>query len=428
MKLFNRKIIGNIYSHLRKSNDVIILIGARQVGKTSILKLLIEKVKKDKPESPIFYFDLEREEFLDIFQTYKTLINWIEFQGENLSKEIYLFIDELQYIINPTKIFKIIHDNFPNIKIIASGSSSLEITKRIKEALTGRKRVFNIYPLNFEEFLEFKKSPLLKSFLKLKENDNTELIKPISDNLIKEWEEFLIYGGYPKVVLTKIYMEKAKELEEIYNSYVNKDIKALLKIENVPAFNRLIKIISAQAGNLANLSKIGTSLKIARRTLERYIFLLEHTFIIKEIPPFFINKNKEIIKMNKIYFWDTGLRNYSIKDFKELDFRIDKGALAENGVVSELLKSKNILQDLHFWRTQAKTKVDVILKDNGEIIPIEIKYQSFSRPKIPSGLKTFIKHYHPEKAYVFTRDFLGTAKENNCLIKFLPSFMSSFIL
>ncbi|MCL0030141.1 ATP-binding protein [Thermodesulfovibrionales bacterium] len=426
MKLIYRPIVGKIKKQVDKGN-VVILIGARQVGKTSILRLLMGEIERSKPKVGIFYFDLEKEELLEIFQSYRTLIDWLKLQGADLGKENYLFIDEFHYIPHPTKIFKIIHDDFPNLKIVATSSSSLEISSKIKETLTGRKRIFRIHPLSFEEFLKFKKSPQRDIFLRLRDS-RLKLVEPVLGEFIKEWEEFLLFGGYPKVALTLGEEEKAGELEEIYNSYVQKDIKAFLKIENVLAFNRLVKILAVQIANLANLSQIGSPLKIARETLERYVFVLENTFIIKTLSPFFTNKTKEITKMGKIFFCDVGLRNFSIKDFKRLELRLDKGALVENIVATELIKSASVFQDLHFWRTQAKTEVDFILASKGNIIPIEVKYQSFKASKIPSGLKAFIENYKPEKAFVLTKNFTDKVNFQHCEIRFLPAFLCSTLM
>ena len=423
MGLIYRPIIREIRKQIERG-DVVILIGARQAGKTSILRLFMKEIEADKPKAGVFYFDLEKEELLELFQSYRTLIDWLKLQGADLEKENYLFIDELQYAPEPTKIFKIIHDDFPNLRIVAAGSLSLEISSKIKEALTGRKRIFKIYPLTFEEFLEFKKSPRKDVFSRLK-NSKLRLANPILGEFVREWEEFLLFGAYPKVVLTLGAEEKAKELEEIYNSYVQKDIRAFLKIDNVLAFNRLVKILAVQTANLANLSQIGSPLKIARETLERYVFVLENTFIIKILPPFFTNKTKEIIKMGKVFFYDSGLRNYSIKDFKDLELRLDKGALAENTAAAEMIKSMSAFQDLHFWRTQAKTEVDFVLTNKENIIPIEVKYQSFKAPKVSSGLKAFIDNYKPKKAFCLTKDFTADVDYHNCEIKFLPAFLCS---
>lgn len=426
MELIYRSIVKEIRQQIDRGN-IVILIGARQVGKTCILKLLIEEIKKNRTGNGIFYFDLEKEELLEIFQSYRSLMDWLKLQGADLKKENYLFIDEFHYIPNPTKIFKIIHDDFPNLKVIATGSSSLEISSKVKEALTGRKRIFKIYPLSFAEFLEFKKSPQKDIFVHFLKDSKLKLVEPILSEFIREWEEFVLFGGYPKVALTLGQEEKAKELEEIYNSYVQKDIKAFLKIDNVLAFNKLVKILAVQIGSLANLSQIGAPLTIARDTLERYVYVLENTFIAKILPPFFTNKTKEITKMGKIFFYDVGLRNFSIKDFKELDLRLDKGALIENTVFTELTKSLSVFEDLHFWRTQAKTEVDFVLVNKKEIIPMEVKYQPFKTRKIPSGLKAFIENYHPKRAFVLTKNLTDKINFHSCQITFLPVFMCSTI-
>jgi predicted AAA+ superfamily ATPase len=404
----------------------VVLIGARQVGKTSILKLLIQEFKEKVPSKSLFYFDLEKEELLEIFQSYRNLINYLYLQGANLKKEIYLFIDEFHYLQNPTKLLKILHDSYPNFKIIATGSSSLKISKKIKESLVGRKRIFKIYPLCFEEFLLFKKSPLKEVFERVK-NKKLDITSSLLEDFLREWEEFLIFGSYPKVTLTKGKEEKVEELAEIYHSYVEKDIKAFLKLENILAFNKLIKILASQVGSLANIHQLSNLVNLCRETLERYLFILENTFIIKLIPPFFTNKQKEIVKMQKIFFFDPGIRNFSLKEFKEIDLRADKGALIENGVFSEIAKQITLLQDIYFWRTQLGTEVDFILKSNGQLIPLEVKYQSFKSPKIPSSLKTFISQYQPKQAFVLTKDFSGKITYLKCQIKFLPTFLASII-
>lgn len=424
MPLINRPIVSSIQTQLEKGN-VVILIGARQVGKTSLLKLFLNQTKERSPSGTFFYFDLEKEELLEVFESYRSFLQWLRLQGADLNKELYLFIDEFHYMTNPTKLFKILHDDFPNFKIVATGSSSLEISHKIEEPLTGRKRIFHVHSLSFEEFLEFKKSPQKPIFSRLKSDVKIELVGPILSDLVREWEEFLLFGGYPKVTLTSAVEEKVKELEEIYHSYVQKDIKAYLKIENVPAFNKLVKLMAVQIGNLVNFNQLGAPLQIARETLERYVFILENTFIVKIVPPFFTNRNKEIIKMPKVYFYDTGLRNFSIKDLNPLDLRLDTGALVENAVLLEWIRSSTALQDLYFWRTQSGAEVDFVLKDKNGLIPMEVKYQPFSSGKIPTSMKAFIETYHPQSAYVFTKEFSGRTQYQNCQIEFLPAFLSS---
>jgi predicted AAA+ superfamily ATPase len=418
MALIYRPVVGEIKNQLERG-DVVIMLGARQVGKTSILMMLIDHYRHTMPPQSVFYFDLEKHENLELLSDYQNLINYLVLQGADLKKTIYLFIDEFHYLPAPNKLLKILHDSFPTLRIVATGSSSLEITAKIKESLAGRKRVFTIYPLNFEEYLQFKKSPLGDVLARAQQN-KVALVQPLLNELLNAWEEFCLFGGYPKVVLTVGKEEKIKELEEIYTSYVQKDIKAFLKLENVLAYNKLVKVLATQIGSLTNVHQLGATVGIARQTLERYLFVLENTYISKLVPPFFSNKQKELTKMAKSYFYDTGLRNYALKDFRTLSLRSDTGSLIENGVLSEALKQLTALQNIHFWRTQAKTEVDFVLTANGKLIPIEVKYQHFARPKISSSLKAFIARYHPGNAYVLTRDFYGAASFLKSEVKFLP--------
>lgn len=426
MSLIYRSVVKEIRKHI-SSGDIVILLGARQVGKTSIMKLLIEGYKKVTPSNSIFYFDLEKEDELEILGNYRSLINYLKLQGADLKATNYLFIDEFHYLNTPAKLLKVLHDSYPKLKIIATGSSSLEISFKLKESLAGRKRIFTIYPLNFSEYLHFKNSPLLEVLYRA-DRKGINLIQPFLNEILNEWEEFLSFGGYPKVVLTKGKEEKIKELEEIYNSYVQKDIKAFLRLENVISYNKLLKLLAAQVGSLTNVHQLEPSIGIARQTLERYIFVLENTYITKLVQPFFTNKQKEIVKMAKTFFYDTGLRNYALKDFRELDLRPDKGNLAENGVFSEIIKSVSILQDLHFWRTQAKTEVDFIITGDKKIIPIEVKYQNLNKPKISTSLKAFITQYKPDKAYILTRDLYGTVKYLKTDVEFLPVWKVNFVI
>jgi len=426
MALIYRPIINDIKKQI-ESGNIVILLGARQVGKTSILLILIDEYKKIKPPNSVFYFDLEKEEILELLSDHRNLINYLKLQGADLKNLVYLFIDEFHYLSAPSKLLKILHDSYSNLRIIVTGSSSLEMTSKIKESLAGRKRVFTIYPLSFEEYLQFKNSHLIDVFLRAKQK-GIQLAQPILNEMLNEWEEYCLFGAYPKVTLTQEREEKIKEIEEIYNSYVQKDIKAFLKLENVLAYNKLVKILATQIGSLVNVHQLVPMISVARQTVERYLFILENTYIIKLVAPFFTNKQKEIIKMAKSFFYDTGLRNYALKDFRAFDLRADRGSLAENGVFSEAIKSLNVLQNLQFWRTQAKTEVDFILTHNGKIIPIEVKYQHFDRPKISSSLKTFISQYHPSKGYILNKNCYGVISYLETEIKFLPIFLVDTII
>lgn len=210
---------------------------------------------------------------------------------------------------------------------------------------------------------------------------------------------------------------------DIFNSYVRKDIKDLMRIDNIAAFNKLIKILALQISNLVNNSELAVNLQLSRITLERYLFLLENTFIIKLVQPYFSNKRKEIVKMPKLFFLDTGLRNVAMNNFDPPEVRVDKGQLIENVIFSTLFKNTPLLETIHFWRTKAGNEVDFVLVQN-EIIPIEVKYRPFPKPAIPSGLRSFLQQYSAKQVFVLTQNYYGTISLNYHEIIFLPVWLA----
>lgn len=420
MNLIPRKIIDNLIAQLKKRN-IVILIGARQVGKTSILKLVQNLLKETHNHKNIFYFDLEKPELIDVFKTESSLKQYIVLQGADFEKEIFLLIDEFQYMPEPTKLLKILHDSYENIQIIASGSSSLEIRKKVQEPLTGRKRVLYIYPLDFEEFLIFKNSHLLKVY---KELPIVKEEKYFFSSLSLLFEEFILFGGYPKVVLTNEQEEKEFELLEIYKSYINKDIKHFALDEDIPYFNHLVRILSSQTGNLCNMNELSNTLRVSRRKIEKYLFLLEQTFVIHLLKPFFKNARKEITKMKKIFMLDTGIINSISNNFASISSRIDIGALIETFVFTELNKIGKYEDNIFFWRTINQTEIDFIIQKGGELFPIEVKYGQTQRISIPKSLKSFAQQNKCSKAIVITKNIANLIEMNGIKFYFIPAFFS----
>lgn len=424
--LKDRVIVSDIIKQL--DNDlVLILIGARQSGKTYILKLLTEYIKKHYPENKILYFDLEKPDVLDNFLDYKTILNFLSAHGIEKEKINFVLLDEFQKMPAPTKTLKIIHDHYPFLKIIATGSSSLDIHKKLREeSMAGRKMVFTVFPLNFEEYLDFTNLEDHEIFKRLVEKD----IDPsaVMQKFVFSSEEYAIWGSYPGVVLLKSNEEKLQKLDEIYESYLNKDIIGFLSAADAIPVNKLVSLLSVQIGNLFNQNEIAKIANVSRYVLEKYLFILENTFIVKRLLPFYTNKQKEVVKMPKIYFIDTGLRNFTVKNFNPFAMRQDAGLLAENFVFLELLKRKKVMDELRFWRTPHGVEVDfIILGEANKITPVEVKYKSFEKPVAPSGLKAFINAYSPKQAFVLTKDFYAVSKYNKCEIYFLPVFLTAKI-
>lgn len=345
------------------------IIGSRQVGKSSLIYLLIDHLLKTGTESGnIFYFNLNDIKLHELFQD---IVEFVYFTGGKKGEKKYIFIDEIQRLENPGLFLKELYDLKLNIKIIYSGSSQLEIRSKPREHLVGRVRQFEIQRLSFREYLVFKKPITKKEAL----------------------NDYLIYGAYPGVVLEDSVSEKKLSIKDIFQSYIQKDVIEFLKVENATAFNKLLVMLSAQIGRLLNVDSLSRSLRITRKEVEKNISILEQTFVIKLIYPFYRNYKKEITKTPKIYFLDTGLRNFIINNFNHQDLRNDMGELFENFYLLELLNNDIYgLNKINFWRTTNQTEIDFIVSEPGQTKAIEVK---FSRGALPKSFKT-IKKYYPE--------------------------------
>jgi predicted AAA+ superfamily ATPase len=187
--------------------------------------------------------------------------------------------------------------------------------------------------------------------------------------------------------------------------------------------------MALQIGNLVNLHEVTTGLSISRPTVEKYLFVLENTFILKRVPPFFVNKRKEVVKMPKVYYHDTGMLNQVIRNFQTLSTRPDAGALIESSVFRSLNIGLSLTDELKFWRMKNGSEVDFIV-DGEQPIPVEVKYTAMTTPRLPSGIRSFIREYKPERAYVVTRDCFGklaveanTNSRTSVPVIFIPAYL-----
>ncbi len=421
--LIPREILSQIKMWIDKP-EIIILLGARQVGKSSIMQLLMQEMSPDE----YIYFDLEDTYNLEIVSSVEKFLAYLKAQRLNSKKRIKVFIDEFHYLPEPARFLKLIHDHHQELKLIISGSSSFEIRRKFTDALTGRKVVFTVHPLNFSEYLLFRNSSLLSikkevDFFKvLQDFDTVKNFHLMTPKILSELHDFIIFGGYPLPALSTESEVRIQRLKEIHNTYLQKDIKDLTNLENIPQFNRLVSFLSVQNGNLLNINEISKETGIKRRHLEKYLFLLEKTFVVNILRPYYRNRQKELIKMPKIYFSDTGLRNINIVDLRPLEKRDDVGFLAENFFFSEFLKKRLIMDNIYFWRDKQQHEVDfIIIKDN-QLIPVEVKYQRFVKPVISSSLKYFVEKFKLANAVVITKDYLEKVKQK-VNIYFIPLWM-----
>ena len=387
--IFRRSIFNKLEKHLYR-DEVTLITGARQVGKTTLMKQLQDFLNL-KGKSTTF-LNLEIIETLDILN--KNPENIWQFVEKNKKKQ-YVFLDEIQYLKNPSNFLKHLHDEYrAELKLIVSGSSAFYIDQKFTDSLAGRKRLFILRSLNFAEFL------LFKGYKNLSEKIERKLKLLLNDekNVMQLYEEYITYGGYPRVVLSP-KKEREEVLREIINSYLKKDIDEQ-GIKDAGSLLDFLRILANQTGGLLNLHEVSATLRVSLQKIKEYYKLLQKTFYVHSVRPFYKNLRKELTKMPKCYFLDCGIRNYLIKDFRPLNLRNDRGAMLEQAVFTELAQKYDDDRSIQFWRTQNKNEIDFVV-DAKKAYEVKYDEKSFSSakyklwrhtyPEIPLRCVAFIK-------------------------------------
>ncbi|MCX6243390.1 MAG: ATP-binding protein [Bacteroidetes bacterium] len=340
----DRFIKPQIIAALKQHKKIVLLYGPRQSGKTTLSKQIIREM-----ELKTLMINADQSKYIDVLSSrdlgkLRSLVAGYEL----------LFIDEGQRIPEIGINLKIMHDELPELKTLVTGSSSFMLSGRVSESLAGRKRIFTLLPLSMQELARFN-NPFA-----------------LNDQL----EERLIFGSYPEVVTTVNNAEKEYYLRDISSSLIFKDILELEMIKYPLKIRDLLKLLAYQMGSQVSLHELGVKLGLNRETVERYLFLLEQSFVIFKLPAFSHNPRKEISKSQKYYFYDTGIRNILIDNMKYLNDRNDSGALWENFIIAErqkylLFNQKNV--NRFFWRTYSGTEIDYVEEYKGEYFAYEIK-------------------------------------------------------
>jgi len=374
---YNRTITPQIEANL--DNPLILVItGGRQTGKTTLLNHFYER---EKTKRACYFINLENPTFLDLLNEHPENI----FKITNLlpQKQQMVFIDEIQYLDNPTNFLKYLYDEYHgNLKLIVSGSSSFYIDHKFKDSLMGRKRLFALYTLNFKEFLTFKRqTSLLKEIIR---QENISLLQ--EKYLWPLFSEYITYGGYPSVVLQANEEEKKYLLSEMALDYIKKDIFEA-GIQDQSKYFQLLKILAHQIGSLVNANELANTLGLASTTIEKYLYVMQKSYQLALIRPYYSNIRKELTKMPKAYFYDSGLRNMLMDSFDNIELRMDKGSYLENIVFRELLFHYP-LDRIRFWRTQNKNEIDFVIQERKAI---EVKFQAAECR--PSKYQRFITAY-----------------------------------
>ncbi|MBI5412815.1 ATP-binding protein [Candidatus Peregrinibacteria bacterium] len=386
-----RDVTREAIKHL-ESEEILIFVGSRQSGKTTILKQIQTEIIDKK--QPSFFLNLEDPEYLDLLNEHPR--NLLKIFSLNPQRKNFVFIDEIQYLKNPSNFLKYIFDEYKGkIKLIVSGSSAFYMDRKFTDSLAGRKRIFNVYTLSFREFLRFKEEN------ELSEKNFNNVSMEEENKIDLYFREFVVFGGYPRVVLSPLD-EKENILRELAYSYVKKDIfEANIKQEDV--FYKFFKILASQTGGLVNASGMAGTLGVSKTSIDNYLYVMRKSFHVALIPPFFRNIRKEISKMPKVFFYDMGLRNFFLGNFSSFETRTDKGQLLENAVFKQLLERDGV-ENVRFWRTASQKEVDFV---SAESSAYEVKSDigQFKRSKY----KDFIRAYPKINFSIAT---LGTPKKS----------------
>ncbi len=357
--MLNRNLQAQIENSLFRGK-VIVLYGPRRVGKTTLVKEILSKIKEkivyyqgDDPSVQQSFTKKSVKELEVLVKSYKLVV-----------------IDEAQKIENIGTILKLLIDNFPEIQFLATGSSSFELANKINEPLTGRKKVFFLYPFSFEEV-------------------SNELNPIEKQNIIPE---LLQFGSYPKVFLSP-KKEKIEELNDISQSYLFKDILSFEKLKYPSALESILKALAYQLGSEVSFSSLANLLNLDQFTIQKYIELLEKAFIVFKLNNFTTNKIKEIRQSRKYYFYDLGIRNWLVKNYEDLNFRQDVGAIWENFCILErkkFLENQRIFVNQYFWRNYNQQEIDYLEEYGGKLTAFEMKWSTTKKVKIPPA---FAKDY-----------------------------------
>ena len=384
-----RSLIKDLRAHLN-AKEITLLVGTRQAGKTTLLKKLQEE--RQSAGDRCLFFNLDYEPDFQLFDSQEKLIRQIELATGG--QPAYVFIDEIQRKKNAGLFLKGIYDQALPYKFIVSGSGSLELKENIHESLAGRKRLFELETVSFQEFAQYKTGYIYEDRLV----DYLGLQSGTAKNLLME---YLNFGGYPRVVIAKSLSEKTAVLREIYQSYLEKDIRLLLQIEKSRAFTTMMRLLALRTGKTIDYSNLSQDSGISFHTLKKYLWYTEKTFVLKLLTPFFRNKEKEIVKAPQAYFKDLGLRNIMIEkagnikslneagfEFQNFIFRLLRGYIGDR------------IYSLHDWRTKGQAEVDFVIDKGQELLPVEVKAKSLSKPKVDRSLRSFLNSYHPKEAWV----------------------------
>jgi len=378
-----RNMYASIEKHLSKK-EFTLLIGARQTGKSTLLKQLSRSV--EKANKPMLFLNLEN----------KTLLSELDRHPLNLlnllpatDQRVVVFIDEIQYLQDATNFLKLLYDEHAErIKIVATGSSAFYMDEVFTDSLAGRKKIFSLHTCSFDEYLRLSNNDNLME--ELHRLQSSKRAKSASIELLRnEWYSYMVYGGYPAVATEANMQDKVERLKELRDAFVKRDILES-GVQNEAAFYSLFRILAGQAGGMVNVSELANTLRVKDETVASYLYVLQKCFHIALVKPFYRSLRKELTKMPKAYLLDTGMRSCLLYNFQPVPLRTDRGELWEN-CCFRLLADKYTPDEVHFWRTADGNEVDFVLPNISEPFAAEAKYSEATVK--PGKYKKFSEAY-----------------------------------
>jgi uncharacterized protein len=385
--MIQRKVFQILEKELKK-NKITVITGAMQVGKSSAMEYIFNKVKDAN------FITFDNSAIKNLFENNIDL-----FIEQHINPYKIIFINEFQYAKQGGKNLKYVYDKTKK-KFFISGSSKPEIAIQSLQYLVGRVSLIEMHPLSFDEFVLYR-SPEKK--ILLEKQGKIQYL----EQLKSEFEEFLMFGGYPDVVKEKNFEDKKKILKDIIQIYLLKEIKDILGYKDSYEFEKLLKTLAVNNGKLSKYSNLSNLLDLSWNKVQEYVSVLNKINVIISVQPFYSNKVKEIIKTPKIYFNDIGFLNALLNNFSRVDERVDKGELLESFVLHELQK-KDLMPK--FWNRQL-AEVDFVLEKDNKIVAIECKS---NEKKIPRSLRSLTSEYNIFKSIIFNLKSLFHPVYSDC--------------
>ncbi len=390
-----RKKYHELLVHLPR-REMTVLIGARQTGKSTLLKQLAETLTTSG--ETVLMLNLERKDILvDLNAAPENIFKYLPGRSD---KRVFALIDEIQYLDDPTNFLKLLYDEHADhLKLVVTGSSAFYIDRQFKDSLAGRKKIFELQTLDFEEFLMFQGQDAELRELQCLRSGEVEK-SAIEPRLWAALELYLTYGGYPAVVLEPEPKHKVERLHDLKDSFVKRDMLES-GVTDETRFYRLMMLLAAQIGNLVNTHELANTLQLTHAVTDHFLYILQKCFHLSLVRPFYQNLRKELIKMPKAYFSDLGLRNVFVNYFAPLEQRPDKGALLENYTFRRL-SERYAYDQIKFWRTADGNEVDFVVEETafgGRAIETKFspgeakpnKYRKFTEayPQFPLEFQTW---------------------------------------